>query len=128
MARTLRTLGQTRLAELDAAWDQAHPDWARRRLQVVRLVAQHELSAAQIAAATGVSRASVFNYLAAFAHGGVAGLLQRGHSGGPKPTVRGKARKQFLVQLRKGKFRRAKEAQAWIKRRTRKSLALSSVY
>ena len=128
MARTLRPLGQTRLAELNAAWNDSHPDWARRRLQVLRLVAQHELNAAQIAAVTGVSRASVFNYLAAFEHGGVAGLLQRGHRGGPKPTVRGQAHQEFVAQLRKGKFRRAKEAQAWIKRRTRKSLALSSVY
>ena len=128
MARTLRILGQARLAKLAAVWDQPQPDWARRRLQVIRLAAQHELSAAQIAAATGVSRASVFNYLAAFEAEGVAGLLRRGHSGGPKPTVRGAARKAFVAQLRRGRFRRAKEAQAWIRGRTKKSLALSSVY
>jgi hypothetical protein len=33
-----------------------------------------------------------------------------------------------MEQLRQGKFRRAKEAQAWIKERTGRELALSGVY
>ena len=36
----------------------AQPEWTRLRLLVLRLIAQHELSAAQIAEAVGVSRAS----------------------------------------------------------------------
>ena len=81
MARILGKLGAVMVAELDAAWAQPQPDWARRRLQVLRLIAPHQLSAAEIAAATGVSRATVFNYLATVQTGGVAALLRRGHSG-----------------------------------------------
>jgi transposase len=128
MARNLSKLGEPALTELAAAWAQPQPAWARRRLQVLRLIAPHRLSAAQIAAAVGVSRATVFNYLATVQAGGVAALLQRGHSGGPAPTLGAADHTAFVAQLRAGKFRRAKEAQAWIAERTRCQLALSSVY
>lgn len=95
---------------------------------MLRLIAQRELSAGQIAEAVGVSRATIFNYLETARTHGVAALLQRGHSGGPEPTLAGDDHAAFLEQLRAGKFRRAKEAQAWIERRTRRRLALSSVY
>ena len=58
MARTLRALEKKRREELAAAWAQPQPEWTRLRLLVLRLIAQHELSAAQIAEAVGVSRAS----------------------------------------------------------------------
>lgn len=116
------------MKELAAAWEKPQPEWARKRLQVVRLVAQHELSAAQIAEAVGVSRASVFNYVELLESGGVAGLLLRGHGGGPEATLEGADHEAFVAQLRAGKFRRAKDAQAWIRERTQRSLALSSVY
>ena len=116
------------MAELRAASAQAQPEWARQRLLVLRPIAQHELSAAQIAEVVGVSRATVFNYLDTVQTRGVAALLERGHSAGPEPTLSGDDRAAFLEQLREGKFLRAKEAQAWIERRTKRRLALSSVY
>jgi len=128
MARILRELGETVRTDLAAAWEETQPEWARRRLLVLRLIAQHELSAAQIAEAVGVSRATVFNYLDTAQTDGVAALLERGHSGGPAATLAGDDHTAFVEQLRLGKFRRAKEAQAWIKQRTKKTLALSSVY
>ena len=128
MARILREIGKNKLEELASAWAQPQPEWARKRLLVLRLIAQHELSAVQIAAAVGVSRATVFNYLETEESSGVTALLTRGHSGGPDPTLGGKEQVAFVEQLQLGKFRRAKEAQAWIKARTKKSLALSSVY
>jgi len=95
---------------------------------VLKLVAQHELSAEQIAVAVGVGRSTVFRYLDKFQTGGVAGLLCREHKGGPRPTLQGSDREAFLTQVRDGRFRRAKDAQAWIKARTKTQLALSSVY
>ena len=102
--------------------------WARQRLLVIRLVAQHELSAERIAAAAGVNRSTVFRYLDNFQAGGVAQLLHRDYTGGKEPTLAGTDHTAFVEQLRSGKFRRAKEAQAWIKQRTNRALALSSVY
>ena len=128
MARILRKLGEQIVADVAAASAQPQPAWAQRRLLVLRLIAQHELSAAQIAEVVGISRATVFNYLDTAETQGVAALLQRGHSGGPESTLAGEDHVAFVEQLRAGKFRRAKEAQAWIERRTKRRLALSSVY
>jgi transposase len=128
MARKLPELGQAKIEELKAAWREHTEAWARQRLMVLKLVGQHELSAEQIAVAVGVGRSTVFRYLDKFVAGGVAGLLHREYKGGPVPTLQGADREAFLEQLRQGRFRRAKEAQAWIKARTRTELALSSVY
>ncbi|MDP1581567.1 MAG: IS630 family transposase [Candidatus Didemnitutus sp.] len=128
MARKLPELGERAAAELAAGWREHAGAWARQRLMVMKLVAQHELSAAQIAEAVGVGRSTVFRYLDKFLEGGVKGLLHREHKGGPVPTLQGAEREVFLEQLRQGRFRRAKEAQAWIKEHTKRDLALSSVY
>jgi transposase len=128
MARKLPELGQTKAEELAAAWREHTEAWARQRLMVMKLVAQHELSAAQIAEAVGVGRSTVFRYLDKFLEGGIKGLLTREHKGGPTPTLQGAQREEFLEQLRQGRFRRAKEAQGWIREHTNKELALSSIY
>jgi hypothetical protein len=61
------------------------------------------------------------------ATGGVARLLERGKAPGNRPVVRGAVQTEFLARLAAGKFRRAKDAQAWIKKRTRKTLTESGV-
>ena len=48
MARRLPDLGAKLVAEIEAAWIQPQEAWARRRLLVVRLIAQHELTVKQI--------------------------------------------------------------------------------
>lgn len=116
------------MAEVDTAWAEPQPDWACKRLLVLRLVAQHHLTAAQIAAVVGVTRKTVFNYLERVEAAGVAGLLRRKHQGGKTPLVRGAVAVEFVAKLGAGKFRRAKDAQAWLKKRTRKTLCLSGVY
>ena len=128
MARYLPDVGATNAAELEKAWRERQEPWQRQRLLVVRLVAQHELNAEQIAAAAGVARSTVFRYLDTFLTSGLAGLLAREHKGGHPPTLGAADQAAFLEQLRLGEFRRAKEAQAWIKARTQRTLALSSVY
>jgi len=127
MARTLPKLGETVVAEIETAWAQPQPDWARRRLLVVRLIAQHELTVAEIMRVADVSRQSVFTYRDKVVTGGVARLLERGKAPGNRPVVRGAVQTEFLARLAAGKFRRAKDAQAWIKKRTRKTLTESGV-
>jgi hypothetical protein len=70
----------------------------------------------------------VCRYLDKCLTGGVAGLLRRDHKGGPTPTLAGADHAAFVEQLRGGQFRRAKEAQAWIKARTQTTLVLSRVH
>lgn len=127
MGRSLPKLGDKVVAEIEAAWRQPQEDWARRRLLVVRLIAQHELTVAGIMRVADVCRQTVFVYRDKVVAGGVAGLLRRGKAPGRSPAVRGAVRTEFVQRLEAGQFRQARDAQAWIKKRTRRSLSESGV-
>jgi len=126
--RTLPILGSAALGQLQAAWEQKQPAWARTRLQVLRLVAQHQLTAQHIAEAVGLSRASVFNYVAAFQTGGVAGLLRRGYRGGRVPTITAPLQAELVAGLETGRWRRGADVQRWLAGRTGRQLALNTIY
>jgi transposase len=128
MARTLPVIGQRGVAELEAAWKEKQSDWARKRLLVLRLVVRHEQSAQEIADVTGVSRPTVFNYLDLFLHGGVEALLHRQYRGGKKATLHAGLQAQLVEKLRLGEFRRAKDIQRWVRQKTGKELALTTIY
>ena len=89
MARTLPDFGEELVKAIEAAWAQPQADWARQRLLVVRLIAQHAMTSEQIAKVAGVSRKTVFNYRNTVLREGVAGLLIRDWAGGRTPVVRG---------------------------------------
>jgi transposase len=125
MTRKLPPLGEEIVKAIEEAWKQPQEEWARKRLLVVRLIAQHELTTEQIAKVAGVSRKSVFNYRDLLEQGGVTGLLTRDWAGGRKPAVRGAVAAEFIRRLEAGQFRQARDAQAWIKKRTRKTLSES---
>jgi Winged helix-turn helix len=61
---------------------------------------------AQIMRVADVSRQTVFTYRDKVVAGGVAGLLQRGHGGGPVPTVRGAVAEELIERLEAGQFGR----------------------
>lgn len=129
MARKLDNLGPELAAQIERAWGRRDlEDWQRKRLLVVRLIAQHRLDAKAIAEVAGVSRASVFNYRDKLMAGGVKGLLSRDWAGARKPAVRGPVAEEFEQALEQGKFRQAKDAQAWIAKRTRKKLTVSGAW
>jgi transposase len=125
--RVLPKLGKEIVEQIEEAWRLPQPDWARKRLLVVRLIAQHEHTVAEIMKMAGVCRQSVFTYRDKVVAEGVEGLLKRDWAGARVPTVRGAVADEFLKQLEQGKFRQARDAQAWIKKRTRRILTESGV-
>lgn len=127
MARKLPDLGEKLVAEIEAAWAQPQEAWARRRLLVVRLIAQHDFTVEQITRVAEVSRQSIFTYRDTLLAGGVAALLTRKRAPGRKPAVRGAVAQEFIIRLQAGKFRQARDAQAWIKKRTHHQLTESGV-
>ena len=74
-----------------------------------------------------VCRQKVFTYRDKVLTEGVKGLLKRDWNGARKPAVRGAVAAEFLERLGEGKFRQARDAQTWIKKRTRKTLTESGV-
>src|SRR5258708_660357 len=125
MARKLPSFGEELVKEIETAWVRPQADWARQRLLVVRLIAQHELTTEQIAKVAGVSRKSVFNYRDMVERAGVAGLLTRKWAGARTPAVRGAVAEEFIARLEAGQFRQARDAQAWVKKRTRPTRSVS---
>lgn len=127
MARKLPSLGEALVKEIEMAWRQPQEDWARRRLLVVRLIAQHEMTVAQIMQVADVARQTVFTYRDKLMAQGVAGLLKREWKGARVPVVRGAVAEEFIKRLEAGQFRQARDAQSWIKKRTRQTLSESGV-
>jgi transposase len=113
--------------QIEEAWKLPQSDWVRKRLLVVRLIAQHEHTVAEIMKVAGVCRQTVFTYRDKVMAEGVEGLLKRDWAGARVPTVRGEVADEFLKRLEQGKFRQARDAQTWIKKRTRKALTESGV-
>ena len=94
--RTLPTLGRDIVEQIEEAWGKPQPDWARKRLLVVRLIAQHEHTIAQIMKIAGVCRQTVFTYRDRVVEGGVKALLHRDWNGARKPLVRGLLAQEFI--------------------------------
>jgi transposase len=115
------------MRELELAWKQKHDERGRKRLQVIRLVAQHQLNAGQIAQATGISRRTVFNYIDTFTKGGAEALLATHYKRENRGSVDAATQEALREQLRQGRFKRGKEVRAWLGERSVK-LALSTVY
>lgn len=127
MARKLPALGKELVDKIEEAWQQPQPDWARKRLLVVRLIALHQSSVAEIMAIAGVCRQTVFTYRDKVVAKGVEGLLKRDWAGARTPAVHGAVEDEFKAKLEAGDFRQARDAQKWIAKRTRKQLTESGV-
>ncbi len=127
IARTLPKLEETLVEQIENAWQQTHPDWARKRLLVVRIIAQHEHCVAGIMKIAGVSRQSVFNYRDKLMEEGLEELLKRDWAGARTPVVHGELTEKFIDELKAGTFRQARDAQKWIEKRTRKKLTEGGV-
>lgn len=127
MARKLPAFGQELVAQIEEAWNQPQPDWARKRLLVVRLIAQHNHSVAQIMEISGVCRQTIFTYRDKVVTHGVGELLERQWAGARVPAVTGANAEEFNRKLEAGDFRQARDAQKWIARRTGKKLTESGV-
>jgi hypothetical protein len=72
--RTLPRLAKEIVEQIEEAWRKPQPDLARKRLLVVRLIAQHEHTVAEIMKIAGVCRQTVFTHRDRVTAGGVKAL------------------------------------------------------
>ena len=100
----------------------------QRRLLAMRLAASGQFTAAQIAEQIGVSRRQFFHWVNALKAGGVERLLEREHGGGRAARIGGAVLKELQAGLQAGKWKRAKEIQAWLRQRHASRLTVKGVY
>ncbi len=125
MARTLPRLRSEVLAQIAEAISRPQPRWARRRLDVVRLIGEHQLTVVEIMRQVGVSRQTVFTYRDAVVAGGVPGLLTRGKARGNRSVVNGAVREAFQDRVNGVGFGSIAEVSRWIKECTGRVLTSS---
>ena len=100
----------------------------QRRLLAMRLAASGQLTAAEIAEQIGVSRRQFFNWVKALKKGNVATLLKREHGGGAPARIKATVQEQLLAGLRRGKWKRAKEIQSWLKQEHQTNMGVKGIY
>src|SRR5665811_1371914 len=101
---------------------------AQQRLIAMRLALGGQLTAEQIAEKVGISRRQFFNWVSVLKEEGVAPLLKREHKGGAPPKVTGETLVALQAGLKKGRWKRAKEIQHWLRTEQQVKLGLKGVY
>ena len=101
---------------------------AFQRLLAMRLAAQGEFTAQQIADHVGISRRQFFNWVDRLKTDGVEGLLHHRPRSGRPARLSASVREQLVEGLRAGRWKRAWEIQQWLRTEHAVSLELSSVY
>src|SRR5258708_23659676 len=101
---------------------------AQQRLLAMRLALSGQLTADQIAEQVGISRRQFFNWVNVLKEQGVAPLLKREHKGGAPPKGAGKVLAELQAGLKKGRWKRAKEIQHWLRAEQQVKMGLKGVY
>jgi transposase len=127
MAKTFM-LGRPELgAEVVTRLKQARSRRETERLQAVRLALGGEHTLQQIAVAVGRARSCVMKWMRITRELGLDELLGRHQGRGRAPRVGAKALKGLREGLRRGRWKRAADAAAWLRERHRVHLSDSGV-
>jgi len=98
-----------------------------QRLSAVRLAMSGELTLAQIGKAVGKARSTVAEWMRVVRQSGLEALLALHQGRGRAPQLPAKAQKELRTGLRRGRWRRLKDAQQWLAKRHRVEMGLGGV-
>ena len=124
--KKLKVTGPESPEAVEAAYRASAEKHDRERLLAIRLGQQGHSTLQEIGELVGRSRSTIARWVKAFRQGGIEGLLRRQHKGraGRVPA----SLQQALVEgLRQGRWKRAREIQAWLAQRG-SPLTCSGVY
>jgi transposase len=103
--------------------------WRRERLLAVKLGLEGQLDLEEIAAHLGRARSCIQAWLEAFRRGGLEGLLRPPRRGqGPASQLSPELAQALAQKLAAGEFRRAVDAQRWLRQTGGLSVKLVTVY
>jgi transposase len=127
MAKLLNVAGPATAEDADKAYEATREPHDRERLIAIRMAQQGDYTLDQIGYSLKRGRATIARWLKAYREGGVEELLHRGHGG--RSASLSKSDQDALMQgLRSGRWRTAREIQAWLQKEQGVSLSLSGIY
>lgn len=97
------------------------------RLQAVRLAMKGEHTLEEIGAAVGRARSRIGAWMKIAREEGLASLLGRHQGRGRAPQVKGRAFTELRKGVRRGRWKRALEAQHWLEQRYGLKLSLTGM-
>ncbi len=126
MRKTFK-LGRPELtAEIEQGLKKARNQREQQRLLALRLGQEGAHTLEEIAGIVGRARSRVAEWMRVARTEGVAALLGRHQGRGRAPRVSGTAFKELRHGVRRGRWKRAKEAQAWLAQRHGVAIGLTS--
>ncbi len=127
MGKTFQ-FGRPELAEeVERRWDQGGSKREMERLQAVRLAMKGEHTLEAIGEAVGRARSRIGEWMKIVREEGLAALLQRHQGRGRAPQVHGRAFAELRKGVRRGRWKRALEAQHWLEQRYGLHLSLNGM-
>jgi transposase len=108
--------------------EKKRPGWQTQRLTAIRLGLAGELTIPAIADAVGASERSVHRWFDAYREGGVDSLLTREKGRGPAPLLDAAKQAALREAVSTQNFRRAADAQEWIRENLKVEAPIKSVY
>jgi hypothetical protein len=121
-------LGRPELAaEVERRWRAGGSKREVERLQAVRLALKGEHTLAEIGAAVGRARSRVAEWMKTVRTEGLAALLGKHQGRGRAPRVQGRAWTELRKGVRRGRWKRAVETQAWLAQRHGVALSLNGM-
>lgn len=104
------------------------PGWKRERLLALKHGLEGEMSLDEIGEAVGRARSCIQRWFDAYRSQGLKGVLRKEHAGGIPSTLKASAAQEMIEKLKAGAWRRAADAQRWLKAEHEVEVALTTVY
>jgi transposase len=129
MPKKFVIVGPDGLEDVKEALKKSRKEKDRRRLKAMKLGMQGGMTMEEVAAQTGVSRATIGTWTQAFKAGGIAGVLESALSRcGRKPRLDASAQAALRKELAAGRFKTAKQVQSWLGKEHGVKLDLPAIY
>ena len=104
------------------------PGWKRERLLALKHGLEGEMNLDEIGEAVGRARSCIQRWFDAYRSHGLKGTLRKEHAGGIPSTLKASMAEEMIEKLRVGAWRRAADAQRWLKQEHGVEVALTTVY
>jgi transposase len=104
------------------------PGWKRERLLALRHGLEGKMSLDEIGEAVGRARSCVQRWFDTYRIHGLERLLSKEHAGGVESALTEAAAQEMIGKLKEGTWRRAADAQRWLKEEHKVEVALRTVY